>query len=453
MSRNAKAVLVAHPETNGVGQDSVPTGGRPRLGRLLPGVLLAAALFVFAGCKSEDQSGPAAAAPPPPKVLVSHPVERPLAETREYTGHLEAVETVSVRARVRGVLHKIQFKEGAEVEQGSLLYEIDPSEYQAAVNEQEAEVERLTHELQLAESEAKRSSELYQQKATSKESWDSKQTKLAVTKAELEKARAALKQAELNLSYTRIHAPISGRIGRTLVTAGNLVGYNEPTLLTTIVKMDPIYVYFEIPERDLLRFQEVGRQQPASSMLQTPLSLGLETETAYPHAGVVEFRDNLVESETGTVLVRGVLQNPDRTLVPGLFARIRMPLGQPQPRLLVPETSLAADQRGRYVLVVKEDNVVEQRPVKVATNLEQPGFMAIREGVSRKDRVVVSGLQKARPGAKVDPELVEPEAAASVAGLALVVDSSKSGDPSSDPIRSPVDRKNTPAPRRETEQE
>ena len=416
MSQNTKAALLANPNTAGVGHHSVPTGGRPRLGRLLSGVLLAAALLVFAGCKGKDQSGPAAVAPPPPKVLVSHPVERPLAETREYTGHLDAVETVSVRARIRGVLHKIQFKEGAEVEQGSLLYEIDPSEYQAAVDEQEAEVERLTHELQLAESEAKRSSELYQQKATSKESWDSKQTKLAVTNAELEKARAAVRQSELNLSYTKIYAPISGRVGRTLVTVGNLVGYNEPTLLTTIVKMDPIYLHFEIPERDLLRFEQTDHAQSSSwSLMQAPLGVGLETETGFPHAGIINFRDNRVESETGTVLLRGTLPNPDRKLVPGLFARIQVPVGLPKPRLLVPETSLAADQRGRYVLVVDIDDIVKQRPVQIEMNLEHRGFLPIREGLTAADRVIVSGLQRARPGAKVTPELVQPEAVVQVA--------------------------------------
>lgn len=438
---------------SGTAYDEMVGADRPWLRPVRSGVLLVGVLLVLAGCQDEKQPTHGPSAPPPPKVLVSHPIERPLAETREYTGHLEAVETVSIRARVRGVLQKIHFEEGAEVEQASLLYEIDPSEYQAAVDEQKAEIESLIQQLQLAESEAKRSSELYAQKATSKETWETKQTELAVRKAELEKARAALNQAELNLSYTRIHAPISGRIGRTLVTVGNLVGYNEPTLLTTIVKMDPIYVYFEIPERDLLRFQQVSQQQASSSMLQAPLSLGLESETGYPHAGVVGFRDNQVESETGTVLVRGTLQNPDRALVPGLFARVRMPLGQPQLRLLLPETSLAADQRGRFVLVVKEDNTVEQRPVQVATNLEQPGFMAIREGISRKDRVVVSGLQKARPGAKVDPEMVDPEAAASVTGFALVVDPPKSGDSSSDRIQSPVERKHTSSPGRETEQE
>lgn len=416
MSQIAKAVLVAILEANGVGQDSVPMGGRRWLGRLRSGVLLAGAVFVFAGCKGEDQPGPAAAAPPPPKVLVSHPVERPLAETREYTGHLEAVETVSIRARVRGVLQKIHFEEGAEVEQGALLYELDPSEYQAAVDEKAADIARLEHELRLAESEAKRSSELYEQKATSRETWESKQNKLAVAKAEREKARAALRQAELNLSYTKIYAAISGRVGRTLVTVGNLVGYNEPTLLTTIVKMDPIYVDFEIPERDLLRFQQTDQEQSSSwSLMQAPLAIGLETETGFPHAGIINFRDNRVESETGTVLVRGTLPNPDRKLVPGLFARIQVPVGRPKPRLLVPETSLAADQRGRYVLVVDTDDTVEQRPVQIEMNLEHRGFLPIREGLTATDRVIVSGLQRARPGAKVTPELVQPEEVVQVA--------------------------------------
>jgi len=407
MNRNAKALLpIIHRTAVDVVRDALIAFGRGWLGHLW----LAGVLGGIAGCQRGGQPGPAASAPVPPKVLVSHPVERPLAETREYTGHLEAVEAVSVRARVRGILQKIHFEEGIEVKQGALLYEIDPSEYQAAVDEKAADIARLEHELRLAESEAKRSSELYEQKATSRESWESKQNKMAVTKAEREKARAALRQAELNLSYTRIYAPISGRVGRTLVTAGNLVGYNELTQLTTIVKIDPIYVNFEIPERDLLRFEQTEQERSSSwSLMQAPLAIGLETETGYPHAGVINFRDNRVESETGTVLVRGTLPNPARKLVPGLFARIQVPVGEPKPRLLVPETSLAADQRGRYVLVVDADDTVEQRPVQIEMNLEQRGFLPIREGLTPADRVVVSGMQRARPGAKVAPEFVKPE--------------------------------------------
>lgn len=380
-------------------------------------LLLVAGLAAgLAGCQRTATSS-AQTAPPPPKVLVSKPLEMALVESREYTGHLEAVESVAVRARVRGVLQRIQFEEGAEVEKGALLYEIDPREFQAAVNEKAADIERLKSELQRNELAAKRSTELLEKTATSREEWESKQTATAMTKAELAKAQAALEVAQLSLDYTKILAPISGRVGRTLVTEGNLVGYNEPTLLTTIVKMDPVYVQFEIPERDLLRFEEADKEHPDSSwtLMQAPLSVGLETEAGYPHAGTIDFRDNRVESETGTILLRGTLPNRDRKLVPGLFTRIRVPVGQPEPRLLVPETSLAADQRGRYVLVVKPDDTVEQRPVQIATNVEQKGFLPIREGLSPDDRVIVSGLQRARPGTKVAPQLVNPQEVVQVA--------------------------------------
>ena len=375
--------------------------------RVCSAMILTVSICLF-GCQKSERGSPATASTPP-KVIVSHPLERPLSETREYTGHLEAIEAVAIRSRVRGLLIKIHFAEGVEVKEGDLLYEIDPSEYQAAVDEKAAEITRLEQELQLAESEAKRSSELYQQKATSKETWESKQNKLAVGKADLEKARAILKQSELNLSYTRVRAPIAGRVGRTLVTIGNLVGFNEPTILTTIVKMDPVYVVFEIPERDLLRFEQVSDHQTSWSLMQAPFAIGLETEEGYIHSGMINFRDNRVESETGTVLLRGTLQNPDRKLIPGLFARIQVPVGPARPRLLVPETSLAADQRGRYVLVVNDDETVEQRSVQIESNLDHKGFLPIRDGLTGKERVIVSGTQRARPGTKVTAELQEPE--------------------------------------------
>jgi len=381
-------------------------------------VLTAGVVLSSAGCQRKAPAGAAPAAPPPPKVMVSNPVEMPLVETRDYTGHLEAVESVAVRARVRGVLEKIHFEEGAEVEVGTLLYEIDPREFQAVVDEMAADIERLNHELKRTQLAAERSTELLAKNATSREEWETKQAAKAVTKAQMEKAKASLEVAKLNLSYTKIHAPISGRVGRTLVTVGNLVGYNEPTLLTTIVRMDPVYIQFEIPERDLLRFEAVdqGSLDATWSLMRAPLSVGLETETGYPHEGVIDFRDNRVDAETGTILVRGTLANRERKLVPGLFARVRVPVGLPKPRLLVPQTALAADQRGRYALVVKADDTVEQRPVQIAANVEQKGYLPIREGLNRSDRVIVSGLQRARPGAKVAPQLVNPDEFARVAG-------------------------------------
>lgn len=382
----------------------LPHSTRSRFAWLLGACLAAGSLLPLAGCRPETQAGATAEAPPPPQVYVTYPVERPLAETRDYTGHLEAVETVQIRARVRGVLQKIHFREGAEVKQGDLLYEIEPSEYEAAVEQHKADIERLNHQLALAESEAKRSTELYRKEAISTETWESAQAQLGITKAELAKAKAALKRAELDLSYTKIYAPIPGRIGRTLVTEGNLVGYNESTLLTTLVKVDPIYVYFEIPERDLLAFETVRQQasQPDFAM-EVPLRLGLETETGHPHVGVANFADNQVDAETGTILIRGTLKNDARKLLPGLFARVRLTVGPEEPRLLVPETALAADQRGRYVLVVGEDNVVEQRPVQIDLNFSNKGYLVIREGIEAGDRIIVSGLQKARVKQPVTP--------------------------------------------------
>lgn len=400
------------------------------------------------GCQTGDATKEAAPPPPPAKVVVSRPMEQMLAESREYTGHLAAVETVAIQARVRGVLTEIHFQEGTEVQKGELLYEIDPSEYAAAVEEQTSEVNRLEHEVELAGTDAKRASELLAKSASSREDWETKQTTLLVSRSQLDKARAALKLAQINLSYTKIYAPIAGRIGRTLVTKGNLVGYGEPTMLTTVVQMDPVYVYYEIPERDLLRMEQTAREKlqaqttaqasaetssvvpsptpsspagdPASRTVvwQAPIAVGLETEVGHPHQGVTDFRDNQVQSETGTVLVRATLENQDRKLVPGLFARIQMKIGDPQSRLLVPQTALGADQRGRFVLVVNEQNVVQQRPVRIASNLSQDGYLIVQEGVTATDRIVVSGLQKARPGATVEPELTTSTTSPNVAGTA-----------------------------------
>lgn len=365
---------------------------------------------LIVGCGPAEPVGPPVA-PPPAKVVFELPREEALTETREYTGNLEAVETVSIRARVRGTLEKVLFEEGAEVQAGDLLYELDPTEYQAVVEEKRAEIQRLEQERRYAESELKRQEELYRKNAGSLEVVDARRNEVALAIADLAKAHATLQQAELDLSYTRIVAPISGRVGRTLITVGNLVGYNEPTVLTTIVKMDPIHVHLDVPERDLLRFENAAGESGGEwSLLGAKLAVGLEGEEGYPHIGEISFRDNRVVSETGTAFLRGTLQNPDRKLIPGLFCRIQVSVGSPQPRLLVPEPALAADQRGRYVLVVNEDDTVEQRPVKVEQNSAIQGFLTISDGLTKDDRVIVSGIQKARPGSKVAPVSAADEA-------------------------------------------
>jgi RND family efflux transporter MFP subunit len=371
----------------------------------------AAGLFVLAlalgagGCKRNGGTPPPQQ---PPDVTVSRPVQREVTDYHDYTGRIEAVETVEVRARVKGYLQKIHFKEGAEVRKDDLLYEIDPRTFEADVERAKAQVAQSEAQLELARAEADRVTRLRGTGSISDEEYRQKLAARDTASAALQQARAALKSSELELSFTKIRAPIDGRISRTLVTEGNLVGFSEPTLLTTIVRLDPMYVYFDVPERNFLIYQDRIREEGVATAEQAtiPVFVALTNESGYPHRGTIGFRDNRVDPGTGTITVRGELPNPSRLLTPGLFARVRVPLGSPKLRLLVPEVALAADQRGTYVLTVKDDDTVEYRSVKTGTNLD--GLVVIEEGLKANDRVVVNGIQRARPGAKVRPREVKP---------------------------------------------
>lgn len=411
-------------------------------GRIPFATLLAPALLALAGCKPPPP--PQQAAPPPPAVTVSRPVTREMPEYREYTGRLDTVETVEIRARIRGFLRSIHFREGVEVRKGELLYEIDPSEFQADVTKAEAEVKRLQAQLRLADSEAQRATELHGTSAISTEEYTQKVVTRDTTQAQLLQAQAALRSAKLTLGYTEIRAPIDGRVSRTLITEGNLVGYSEPTLLTTIVRMDKLYVYFDVPETDLLEQERLAREQglARTADAHVPCYIGLGDESGFSYQrdgaviagssvgllgspfapgtltatsalfpgrvlqGTLNFRENRVDWTTGTVTLRGVLGNPYRRLVPGLFARVRVPFGKPRQRLLVPEVALSADQRGRFLLVVQPDNKVDYRPV--ATGDHHGELIEITQGLRPDERVIVKGLQRARPGAEVAPEEVPP---------------------------------------------
>lgn len=322
----------------------------------------------------------------------------------EFTGRIDAVETVEVRVRVKGFLQKIHFKEGTEVKKGTLLYEIDPSIYQAEVAKAEAALKQQEAQLQLAITEVTRvealrgtvgavSEEIYFQRVATREA----------ARAAVQQAQAALQSARLELSYTKIYSPIDGRISKTLVTEGNLVGYNEPTLLTSIVRLDPAYVYFEATEREYLHYQQLIREEGVASATEDkiPVFVALINETGYPHEGVLNFRDNRVDPGTGTVLLRGEIPNNKRELIPGLFAHVRVPIGKAKPKLLVPETALSSDQRGQFLLVVKDDNTVEIRTVK--TGNTQNGLSIINEGLKENDWVIVNGIQRAQPGMRVSP--------------------------------------------------
>jgi RND family efflux transporter MFP subunit len=372
--------------------------------RIAVGQVFLAALLL-AGCKGRVAPPPGG----PPPVTVTRPSERNITEYHDFTGWTDAVEAVDVRARVKGFLQKIDFREGTEVTKGQLLYEIDPREYEAAVAQAQAQVKQQEAQLKLAQSEVERTAGLVRSRTVSEEEYTQRVATRDAARAALQQAQATLQNAQLQLSFTRIYAPIDGRISRTLVTVGNLVGATEATLLTTIVRMDPIYVYFNAPERDFLEYQDLIRKEgaPTATQDKVPVYVGLADETGYPHAGVINFRDNRVDLATGTMQWRGELPNAARVLVPGLFCRVRVPVGKPHERLLIPQVAIQTDQRGQFVWVVRADDTVEYRPVTTGT--PQGELIVVEQGLTPDDWVIVNGVQRARRGARVQPQRQEPK--------------------------------------------
>jgi RND family efflux transporter MFP subunit len=367
------------------------------------------ACLALAGC---SQRGATPRQLPPPAVTVARPAVVPITPFHEYTGETDAVESVDIRARVRGFLTKIDYQEGTEVKAGTLLYEIDPREFEAALERAEAQVLQARSQVTLAQAELQRTTRLRASNAVTEEEYQQRVATVQQAEATLLQGQAAVDLARLDLSYAKIATPINGRVGRTLITVGNLVGVNEPTLLTTVVRLDPIYVYFNVPEKNFLDYQKRVQQGSAATAEQreVPVFVSLENEQGFPHKGIIDFRESRVDPMTGTVTVRGVLPNPDRMIAPGMFVRIRVPIGQPQDQLLVPQVAVAADQRGEYVLVVKSDNTVEVRPVK--TGEMEGEDIVIQSGITVNDWIVVNGTQKARPGRKVAPKQTKMQVAA-----------------------------------------
>lgn len=364
---------------------------------------------VLTGC---GPTAPPVAETPPPPVSVSQPVVREVIDNDDYEGRIGAVETVEIRARVRGHLVKVNLQDGQIVKPGDLLFEIDPRTYQAAVGVDKAQVAAAEAAYDLAKKEYARAVSLLRSNAASREEVDVWTGKQGVAKAEKQKAEAALEQAELDLGFTKITAPITGKASRTQVTVGNLVnaGGGE-TLLTTITSIDPMYVYFDVDERALLRYRRTFRKEkpnggpePSIKDLKVPVNVGLEGEQGFPHKGVIDFADNRVNPGTGTIQVRGVLPNPKRILDAGMRARIRVPVSDPRKALLITERAVGTDQGRRFVYVVNDQNVVERRDVQLGR--VDAGQQAILDGLKPEDWVIVNGIQRARDGAKVDPKKV-----------------------------------------------
>ncbi len=347
-------------------------------------------------------------APPPPTVTVSQPVKRDVTDYLEFTGTTQAVQLVEIRARVQGFfLQSIHFEEATDVKKDDLLYVIDPRPFKAKANQAQADLSRSLAERELARENYQRIERLYKQKAAPRVDFVKAKAERDTSQAAVAAARAVLEEANLNLSYTEVRAPINGRIGRNLVSVGNLVGSGEAAHLTTLVQYDPIWALFSLNERELLSLRQQHQERQAegneSRNERVGVRLGLANEDEYPHEGRIDFFDQGVDPNTGTFLLRGSFANPaPHTILPGMFVRIRAPINQRQAALLVTERALGADQGGRYVLVVNEENVVEYRQVEVGASIDR--MRVIMKGLQPDDWVVVKGLLRARPGATVNPE-------------------------------------------------
>jgi len=349
--------------------------------------------------------------PPPAEVTVAHPIERDVTIYSEFSGHTVALKAVDVRARVQGYLQSFHFQPGSDVKEGDLLFVIEPNLYEAREQQFEADLARAEAQEEAANQQLAIAESIFQKNAGSKTDLVQKTQARDEARAAVAQARANVAAAKLDLSYTHIYAPISGRIDRNYVDVGNLVGAGQPTLLASIVSYEPIYAYFDVSERDLLHYPELlGRHEGDAAPAERPIAyLGLVTEDGFPHAGTIDYSSNRVDPSTGTIEVRAVFPNPDHRLVPGLFVRVRVPASRGH-ALLVPDDALAVDQSGHYVLVVDDKNVVQHQRVKTGALVD--GMRVIEDGLAANVRVIVNGLQRARPGSEVKPVEVTPSGSA-----------------------------------------
>jgi membrane fusion protein, multidrug efflux system len=358
----------------------------------------------LAGCGDDNTYVP----PPPPAVTVSLPVQRTVTDYIELTGNTQSSNSVDLVARVEGYLQSVNFEDGSFVKKGDLLFVIQPEPYEADVRLAQATVEQQQATLTQATSEYERQQRLVRQNATSQSQLESWRAQQAAAQAAVDEANANLELARINLGYTRITAPFDGRIGEHLVDPGNLVGAGAPTELATIEQLAPMYVYFNVDEQDVLRIRANLRAagKTLASAAPVKLGIGLQNETGYPHEATLDFVASDVDQGTGTLQARGVIPNEDYAFLPGLFVRVRVPVGTTLDALLVPDRALGIDQRGHYLLVVDQDDVVAQRPVQIGVLID--GMRVIAEGLGAQDRVLVAGIQRAIPGSKVAPQEAAP---------------------------------------------
>jgi RND family efflux transporter MFP subunit len=359
--------------------------------------------IVAVGCsQTAAQQGP----PPPPHVTVAHVLEREVTEWDEFTGRLQAVENVDVRPRVSGLVSAVRFDEGAIVRKGDLLFQIDPRPFQAEVDRLRAELARARATGQRADSELQRAERLRAENAISKEEHDRRAAFAQESTAQAAAVEAALRSAELNLEFTQVTSPIDGRVGRAIVTEGNLVssGPGEATLLTTVVSLDPVYAYFDADEQIFLKYAAGrGGLRPTNRARSTdlPIRMALSSDEGFPHVGHLDFLDNQVDGGTGTIRARAIFRNAAGMLTPGLFVRLRLAGTGSYQGLLIQDRAVGTDLSKKFVYVVGPNSEIQYRAVTLGPIVD--GLRVVRTGLEAGESVVVNGLQRVRPGVQVTP--------------------------------------------------
>lgn len=372
---------------------------------LLPLLLALPAAVLLGACDRKSSAPPP---PPAPPVTVAKPIVKKVVEWDEFVGRLESPQIVEIRPRVSGYLEKVHFQEGAEVKQNDLLFTIDPRPYQAQVDRAAAERDRARARVELARGEAGRVKQLLAARAISTEESEARLQALNEAEASLSAAQAALAAAELDLKFTEIRAPIAGKVSYARVTAGNLVssGGNgastNATLLTTIVALDPLYCYFEVDEQSALKYRQTRGEVGSSVGAPLPAEMGLANEKGFPRKGRVDFVDNALRPETGTIRVRAVFENKDKMMAPGFFARVRIPGTNEYDALLIRDEAIGSDQGRAFVFVAGADNKAEYRPIEVGPM--ESGLRIVRGGLKPDEKIVINGVMNIRNGAVMRPE-------------------------------------------------
>ncbi|MSR56937.1 MAG: efflux RND transporter periplasmic adaptor subunit [Planctomycetaceae bacterium] len=363
--------------------------------------------LLSSGC-DHSRADPASMKLPPATVIVSQPVAKQIVDYVDFTGRTDAAETIEIRAKVTGFLDTVTFVAGSEVDEGVPLYQIDSRQYNADLDAAKAALASSLAAQDKATTDFKRMEELKKRGAASQEEFDRTDAARKEADADVQSASAKVERAQLDVGFTKIAAPIFGKISRTLVDKGNLVNA-DTTKLTTLVSVDPMFVYFDVEERTMLTIEQQVRDGTLESRESSTVVvlLGLATDDGYPHRGTLDFIDNRVDPNTGTKLLRGVFANPkpavgERILTPGLFARVRVPIGKPHSALLVNERAIGTDQGQKFVYVVNDNNEVVFRPVRLGA--KHDGLRVVAEGVQSGDAIIIDGLQRVRPGAVVKPK-------------------------------------------------